>query len=100
MKLDFPLVPTDYIKEYLQVTNDCLYNAYLRLYEVESTYETSDPKPYTRNTDVKREKLMASFRKVVAKYPNRDIDLEIKDARAERKRRIGNNSHSSVYCKG
>ncbi|EGD95460.1 hypothetical protein TESG_02941 [Trichophyton tonsurans CBS 112818] len=88
LKLDFPLIPTDYMKEHLKPTSDCLYNAYLRLYEVESAFETSDPKPYTRNTNVKREKLVVSFRKAIAKYPNRDIDLEIKDARAERKRRI------------
>ncbi|EFR02426.1 ubiquitin conjugating enzyme 7 interacting protein 1 [Nannizzia gypsea CBS 118893] len=84
LALDFPLVPADYIKRSLRSTKECLYNAYLRLCEIEPTYETE---PNTNIVKVKREKAMASFRKRLAKYPFKAIELEIKDARAERKRR-------------
>ncbi|KAM5442595.1 putative RBR-type E3 ubiquitin transferase [Microsporum ferrugineum] len=87
LKLDFPLVPMPYIVDLINMNNGCLYNAYLELDKKEATYETLNPKPYTKEPGFKNSKAIASLTKEVAKHQTKDTHLEIQDARAERTRR-------------
>ncbi|KAK2742915.1 hypothetical protein FQN57_005045 [Myotisia sp. PD_48] len=87
IKLDFPHIPNNYIKEMLQM-HTCFYNAYLAIEEKEYIYDTLSLKPYMRHPSLKYSTEMPPTEKVILERGTEELRCEVRDAREERRARL------------